>query len=47
VRMTARSMKFANSLMFPFHGQLVSTSMARLGMDFICLRIRPATFDTK
>src|SRR5215469_4310541 len=46
-RMTARSIKFANSLMFPFHGQLVSISIARLGMDFICLRICLDAFDTK
>jgi hypothetical protein len=33
VRMTARSMTFANSLIFPFHGQFVSISIARLGME--------------
>ena len=47
VRMTARSMKFANSLTFPFQGQLVNVSIACLGTDLICFRIRAENFETK
>src|SRR5271165_2387763 len=47
VTITARSMKFANSRMLPFHGQFVSTSRACLDIDEICFRIRAANFETK
>jgi hypothetical protein len=45
--MTARSMKVANSLTFPFHGEFVRTSIACLGKDLMFFRILPDSFETK
>jgi hypothetical protein len=47
VNITGRSMKFANSGTLPFHGQFVRMSIACLGIDLICLRIRAENFEMK
>jgi hypothetical protein len=47
VTMTARSMKFANSRMLPFHGQFVSRFIACRDIDLIWFRIRAENLETK
>src|SRR6267378_3548334 len=47
VRMTARSMKFSNSRIFPGHSQAVSPFITAEGTDSICFCICFANFCTK
>jgi Carboxypeptidase regulatory-like domain/TonB-dependent Receptor Plug Domain len=47
VRMTARSMKFSNSRMFPGQAALIRASIACFGIVLICFCIRRARRETK